>query len=60
MAGGRSERRFGAELSGLCGLVITQPVLAVFGAAPEELTARRASPVAIVAFALASWPSSRH
>lgn len=51
MAGGRSEWRFGAELLGLCGLVITQPVLAVFGAAPEELTARRASPLAIVAFA---------
>ena len=53
MAGIRAELRFGAELLGLCGLVVTQPVLAVFGAAPEELTARRASPLAIVGFALA-------
>ena len=53
MHGWRSELRFGAELLGLCGLVVTQPLLAVFAAAPEELTARRASPLAIVAFALA-------
>lgn len=53
MAGVRRESRYGAELLGLCGLVVTQPVLAVFGAAPEELTARRASVLAIVGFALA-------
>ncbi|MEL7210713.1 MAG: hypothetical protein AAGK32_21165, partial [Actinomycetota bacterium] len=50
MAGARRELRFAAELLGLTGLVIAQPILAVYGAAPEEFTARRASTAAIVVF----------
>jgi hypothetical protein len=53
MAGVKKELGYLAELVGMCALVVTQPVLAVFGSAPEEFTARRASPLAIAAFALA-------
>ncbi len=41
------------ELLGLCGLAVAQPVLAVFGAAPDYFVFEGASRSDIVVFALA-------